>query len=182
MIAADRVAALLLAAGGSTRFGAADKLHADLAGRPLVTHAASTLSGLGFGALIAVCGSVTAPLLDGFDIVINDTPAQGQSRSIRLGVACALECDVDAVLVMLGDMPFVPASHLHALLAADGACVASARDGQAMPPALFSRAMALELLALEGDRGARALLAGAVLVPADGAMLADIDRPADLHR
>src|SRR5690606_18755490 len=74
MIVADRVAAVLLAAGQSTRFGAADKLHADLGGRPLVTHVAATLRQLGFGALIAVCGPTTAPMLDGFDIVRNDAP------------------------------------------------------------------------------------------------------------
>jgi len=180
MIAADRVAAVLLAAGQSTRFGAADKLHADLDGRPLVTHAATTLRAVGFGALIAVCGPATAPMLDGFDVVINDAPGEGQARSIRLGVAHALTCDVDAVLVALGDMPFVTEAHLRALLAADGDMAASALDGQAMPPALFSRAAAAHLLTLHGDQGARALLTAAVLVSGDVAMLADIDRPSDL--
>lgn len=182
MIAAERVAAVLLAAGGSARFGPEDKLHAELDGRPLVTHAAATIANFGFGARVAVCARATAPLLAGFDIVINDAPEQGQSHSIRLGVARALQCDVDAVLIMLGDMPFIPASHLRALLASDGAIIASSRDGQAMPPALFSRDAARELLALEGDCGARALLRGAVLVPGDAAMLADIDRPSDLRR
>lgn len=182
MIAADRAAAILLAAGGSTRFGPEDKLHAELDGRPLVTHAAAMISAFGFGARVAVCARATAPLLAGFDIVINDAPERGQSHSIRLGVARALECDVDAVLVMLGDMPFIPASHLRALLAADGAIIASSLGGQAMPPVLFSRDAASELLVLQGDRGARGLLRGAVLVPGDVAMLADIDRPSDLRR
>ncbi|MBY8823956.1 nucleotidyltransferase family protein [Sphingomonas colocasiae] len=182
MIAADRVAAILLAAGGSARFGPADKLHAELDGRPLVTHAAALIAGFGFGGLVAVCARTTVTLLPGFDIVINDASERGQSHSIRLGVAHALEQDVDAVLVMLGDMPFVPASHLRALLASDGAIIASSLDGQAMPPALFSRDAARALLALEGDRGARGLLRGAVLVPGDAAMLADIDRPSDLRR
>lgn len=180
MIAADRVAAVLLAAGQSARFGAADKLHADLAGRPVVTHAAETLRQLGFGALIGVCGPTIAPLLDGFDIVRNDAPGAGQSRSIRLGVARALACDVDAVLVVLGDMPFVTAAHLRALLAADGDMVASSRDGQTMPPALFLRDRAGALLELDGDRGAGPLLAGATRVVGDAAMLADVDRPTDL--
>jgi len=180
MIAADRVASVLLAAGASTRFGPADKLHADLRGRPLVMHAATTLRTIGFGALIAVCGPETVSLLDGFKIVVNDAPGEGQARSIRLGVAHALEHDVDAVLVALGDMPFVTATHLRALLAADGEMVASALDGQVMPPALFRRDRATALLALHGDRGAGSLLAGATLVGGDAAMLADIDLPSDL--
>ncbi len=180
MIAADRVAAVLLAAGASSRFGPANKLHADLGGRPLVTHAATTLRAVGFGGLIAVCGPATAPMLDGFDVVINDAPGEGQARSIRLGVAHALTFDVDAVLVALGDMPFVTEAHLRALLAADGDMAASALDGQAMPPALFSRTRAQALLGLEGGRGAGRLLADATLVPGDAALLADIDRPSDL--
>ena len=80
----------------------------------------------------------------------------------------------------LGDMPFVTEAHLRALLAADGDMAASALDGQAMPPALFSRTRAQALLGLEGDRGAGRLLADATLVPGDAALLADIDRPSDL--
>jgi len=180
MIAADRVAAVLLAAGASRRFGAADKLHADLEGRPLVMHAAATLRTMGFGALVAVCGPATAPLLDGFEVVINDMPDDGQARSVRLGVERALVHDVDAVLVALGDMPFVTPAHLHALLAADGDRVASSLDGQAMPPALFRRDRARALLGLDGDRGGGRLLTGATLVAGDAMLLADIDRPSDL--
>jgi len=55
-------------------------------------------------------------------------------------------------------------------------------DGQAMPPALFSRRAACDLLMLDGDTGARGLLRNAILVPGDAAMLADIDRPSDLPR
>jgi len=55
MIAAERVAALLLAAGESRRFGAANKLLAELRGQPLVRHIATRLAGLGFGARIAIC-------------------------------------------------------------------------------------------------------------------------------
>lgn len=180
MIAADRVAAILLAAGGSSRFGPADKLHAALDGRPLVTHAAATIAALGFGTAIAVCARETAPLLAGFDIVINDAPERGQSHSIRLGVARALARDVDAVLIALGDMPFVTAGHLRGLLAAKGAIVASSLAGLTMPPALFSRDAAVGLLALYGDTGARALLGNAVTVSGDAATLRDIDRPSDL--
>lgn len=182
MIAADRVAAILLAAGGSTRFGPEDKLNVQLGGRPLVMHAAATLADIGFGAVVAVCARATTPLFAGFDIVINDAPERGQAHSIQLGVANALERDVDAVLIALGDMPFITAAHLRRLLEWDGEMVASSLDGQAMPPALFSRRAACDLLMLDGDTGARGLLRNAILVPGDAAMLADIDRPSDLPR
>src|SRR3546814_5261068 len=55
MIAADRVAALLLAAGESRRFGSADKLAAPLGDRMLAAHAAQVIADGGFGASIAVC-------------------------------------------------------------------------------------------------------------------------------
>src|SRR3546814_1183356 len=57
MIEPEAVALILLAAGRSTRFGVADKLAAPLHGRPLVQHAANTLSPIPFGRHIAVCSS-----------------------------------------------------------------------------------------------------------------------------
>src|SRR3546814_17898790 len=57
MIEPEAVALILLAAGRSPRFGVADKLAAPLHGRPLVQHAATTLSPLTFGRHIAVCSS-----------------------------------------------------------------------------------------------------------------------------
>ena len=50
MIAAEHVAAVLLAAGESRRFGAANKLLADLRGQPLVLHIAARLARLGIAA------------------------------------------------------------------------------------------------------------------------------------
>lgn len=183
MIAAERVAAVLLAAGRSERFGATDKLMAAFDGKPLVAHAAGMLGAIGFGARMAVCGrsEESAALLGGlgFEIIVNDAPEAGQSRSIALGVTRALAGACDAVLICLGDMPGVTTGHVEALLDRfdPAEIIASSCDGQAMPPVLFSRERAGALLALDGDRGARGLLSGAALVPADANLLSDIDRP-----
>ena len=182
MTAPDRVAAVLLAAGSSQRFGPSNKLLAALDGRPMLSHVVNMLARFDFAARIAVAGEAVVPLLGGFDIVMNDDPARGLSHSLRIGAARALAHDVDAVLIVLGDMPFVDADHIRRLLTADGEIRASAADGVAMPPALFSRARTAGLATLTGDRGAHALLAGAVLVPADPETLRDIDTEADLPR
>lgn len=182
MIAAERVAVVLLAAGESRRFGPGDKLLAELDGKPLAAHAADTLAGIGFGSLIAVCSSdPVAALLAGrgFAVVRNDRPGEGQSRSIRLGVEAA--GDVDAVLIALADMPFVSAAQYRRLFAVHEEVTASSLVGVPMPPVLFGRARFGSLKALTSDHGAKALLGGAVLVEATAGELADIDTPAAIR-
>lgn len=188
MTRARRLAVILLAAGESRRYGASDKLLADLAGRPLARHIADRLAGLEPGALIAVCRDdrVAALLAEaGFTIVRNDAPARGLSHSLALGIA-ATPAGIEAALVCLADMPNVPTTHLRALIAAFDAerapVVASALADRPMPPAMFGRAHFAALRGLTGDRGARDLLRAAVHVPSSAEALADIDRPADLWR
>ncbi|HWW57528.1 MAG TPA: nucleotidyltransferase family protein [Sphingopyxis sp.] len=188
MIEAAEVAAILLAAGRSERFGS-DKLLAPLAGEPVALHAAKRLAGLDTRWRVAICREAS-PLAEqfaalGFDVLINPHPAQGLSSSLALGIAYAEANGARAALVALGDMPFVGPAHLSALLAAFDAgkapVVASAKGDTAMPPALFARAYFGRLREGEGDRGGRVLLAGATLVAADPDELADIDRPEDMR-
>ena len=188
MIEANRIAAILLAAGRSERFGS-DKLLALVRDEPVAVVAAKSLVAIEPGRLIAVCraGSDVAAILSdlGFEIVINPEPARGLSSSLALGIERADLSNVDAALVALGDMPFVGPQHIKSLLAAfdpaKAPIVASGRDGTAMPPALFARSHFEALRTIEGDRGGRALLAGALLVAGDPLELADIDRPEDLR-
>lgn len=185
----ERIAAVLLAAGRSRRFGARDKLAETLDGVPLALHAAQRIADLGVGTRIAVCAE-ESPLAGelarlGFAIQVNAEPERGLSRSLALGIAAAADSGAEAALVLLGDMPFVRTDHLRALLAGfdpgDAPVVASARDGIAMPPAIFARSLFDTLRESSGDRGGRALLGAARLVAAPAAELADIDRPADLR-
>ncbi len=189
MIDPDAVAAILLAAGRSRRFGAADKLLAPLHGMPVALHAAKAIAALAPACRIAICPDADGALArmlagEGFDIVANPDADCGLSESLRRGVAAARAGGEQAALLCLADMPFVRADHLAALLARfdpEGApIVASGRAGMPMPPALFARSRFSALEEARGDQGGRALLASAALVPAPAGQLDDIDRPTDM--
>jgi molybdenum cofactor cytidylyltransferase len=184
MIRSDRTALILLAAGLSTRFGVQDKLAERLHDLPLGLHAARTAAALPFAARIAVVGPQSRDFTAyGFAMLLNDDPAAGQARSIALGVGEAQHHEIDAVLILLADMPFVTTSHLRTLMdAADDSAsiVASATDSWSGPPTLFGSAHFTALQHLTGDRGARLLIKQARLVHASAAELADIDTKRDL--
>lgn len=183
------VAALLvLAAGLSQRFGASSKLMAPLRGKPLGLHVADTVAGAGFARKLVVCRQGDAALQAefagrGFEVVVNPDSGRGQASSLGLGVAALAQRNPQAILVCLADMPFVTVAHLEAVVGAlgDGVSVVASRlpGGQASPPAAFAPVHFDELTRLEGDKGARSLLAGAYLVEAPGEMLADFDTPGD---
>lgn len=184
MIAADRVAVILLAAGRSTRFGARDKLVAPLAGLPLGAHAARTLARLPFATKIVVTSNHALDFAAyGFTSVLNGDPNAGQAKSIRLGVARARFAGPEGILIALADMPFISVRHLQALLSQCGerAPVVASQAGQTRgPPALFAASLFDALEALSGDRGASVLLRDATLVAAPAWTLADVDTSDDL--
>lgn len=189
MIEAANVAAILLAAGTSQRFGAEDKLLAPLAGEPLALHAARRIVELAPGRRIAVCpddhGVLAQQLAaEGFEIVVNAHPERGLSQSLSWGIAAAALGPEVAALICLADMPFVSAGHLRNLLtrfdSSTTPAVASSNGDATMPPALFSRALFETLRSGEDDRGGKALLSDAALVRADAGELLDIDQPGDL--
>jgi molybdenum cofactor cytidylyltransferase len=181
---AEDCALVLLAAGLGRRFGG-DKLLADLHGRPVGLHAAETLAALPFATRIAVTGAGGPDYAAyGYHVVRNPAPDQGQAGSLRLGVRAARAAGALAVLVALADMPCVTAGHLRRLLDAggcDAALVASTDGARRTPPALFGRAWFDRLEGLEGDQGARTLLADAVAVTAHARDLVDVDTPAALR-
>lgn len=181
-IAAERVTAVLLAAGRGDRFGG-DKLALAFRGQPLGLHAAAMLAAIPFAAHIAVTGPSAVDLAaPGFDCRAAP-PGAPMSLSLKLGVAAAAELDCDACLIMLADMPLVPAAHIRALLAAhDGALTATLSGSTRMVPALISRAAFPLVATLTGDQGARALLRDAPGVAAPPAWLIDIDTPEDAAR
>jgi molybdenum cofactor cytidylyltransferase len=186
MIAAKDVVLVLLAAGRSRRFGVADKLEADLDGRPLGLHVVAALAAVPFRARLAVrsgCGlDFTA---HGYTDIHNERPERGMSGSVGLGVTDAKRMDAAAVLIVLADMPRVTAAHVRRLLEAGGssdAVVASSDGRELKPPALFGRDRFDALLGLTGDAGARGLIRGGRHILADPAELVDINTPDDLRR
>lgn len=188
MIAPSKVAAILLAAGESRRFGDEDKLAQRYRGKPLVAHAARILASFPFARHIAVVSSAPrADIPPRFTQICNPDPARGLGASLALGVGEALQGEgspISACLVMLGDMPLVPASHIQALLDVFDpeyplSRVATQLAERTIVPAIFGAGHFPALMSLDGDEGARALLRGAPGVPCDPALLRDFDRPED---
>ncbi len=183
--------AIVLAAGGSTRMGR-PKLALPVRGTPMIRLAAQAALSSQCREVVVVLGThadIYRPLLDGLDvrIVENPDPGEGLGSSIRLGVA-VVSPDAQGVIVLLADQPFVTSEVIDRLIdaaAAEGRrIVASAYHGTVGVPAFFHRALFLELLTLEGDRGARSIIESypkeGVALPLPEAVAADIDTSEDL--
>lgn len=179
----------LLAAGQSRRFGDSDKLSALLGEKMLGLHAAETVANMPFARKLVIgspkhdCAAQWSAL--GYRIIANEDAALGQATSVRLAAAHAIETGATALCIMLADMPFVTRDHVGRLIAAfeqsgSTRTVASARGGQPMPPAIFAADVLPSLITLEGDSGARRLLADARLIAGDDHLLIDIDTEEDL--
>jgi CTP:molybdopterin cytidylyltransferase MocA len=176
------VSLIVLGAGLSQRFGG-DKLSAELDGRAVALHLLDQTSGVAFAEKVVVARGQdwTAEYRSaGFRVVENSAPGLGLSSSLRLGLAA---CEGQNILICLADMPNVTAGHLQTLARVhDGRevrIVASRSPAFRGPPAILSRSE-FDRLPLEGDRGARDLLAEAQWVDVDPAVLADIDTPEHL--
>jgi molybdenum cofactor cytidylyltransferase len=190
MASAERIAAVLLAAGAGSRFGG-NKLEANFRGAMLGTWAALTMTGMAFRWTFAVHDPANAKLAAalhamGLTLIANDDPKRGLSSSLACAVDAAQATDAEALMILLADMPQVTAEHFTALIAArtanPDAIIASESAGIPMPPAIFPRSSWPQLIAGQGDTGARAFLHNAVRVSADPAMMIDIDTVADLER
>lgn len=181
-------AAVVLAAGGGTRFaGDAHKLLAPLRGRPVVVHAVSAALDAALDQVLVVVGAVElgGVLPEGVTVVHNDGWAQGQATSVRAGLDAAEQHGHTAVVVGLGDQPFVTADSWRAVAAATDRPIAVATyDGRRRNPVRLAREV-WDLVESTGDEGARALmrrrpdLVGEV--PCQGTA-ADIDTVEDLEQ
>jgi len=190
------VAAVLLAAGASTRFGTENKLVAEINGRPLVRATADAVLGAGIAEVVVVTGSepgLVERALDGLSIrfMHNAGWQDGMGSSIATGVA-ALRDTADAAFIVPGDMPLLTVGLLRSLIAAferhGGAPIVypTTPDGAQRNPVLWPSRLFPELCALSGPAGAKALLrpllAESVTVACDPAIFVDVDTQADLMR
>lgn len=186
MIAPDRVVLALLAAGQSTRFGAADKLAAELGGMPLALHAVRALAGIGFAARVAITsGTAVDFATHGYRVVTNPSPEAGLSGSVRLAAEAAREAGAAALLIVLADMPCITPALIAGLLgAAEGPAdvIAASNGTRASPPALFGAGRFAELASTTGDKGGRALIAAGRHIVTSTTELADVDTHDDLAR
>ena len=148
-----RVAALILAAGTSSRMGGQNKLLRIVDGLPLVRHAVDAALASRCTQVLVVTGceadSVESTLdLDRVSIVRNPDYARGMSTSLRCGLA-ALPADTAAVLVLLADMPRVAAAHIDRIVGvfdpARPAIVVPTCQGRRGNPVLWPRRFFAEL-------------------------------------
>jgi molybdenum cofactor cytidylyltransferase len=186
-----QVAAIVLAAGGSERMGQPKQL-LPIGGRPMVRHMTECVAAAGLAQVVVVTGAhseAVAATLAGLpvDIVVNESWAEGMSSSMRAGLR-ALRPEIQAALLVLGDQPALTTDLLQLLVAryrATGApIVAPFYRGQRGNPVLFDRVLFPELLAAEGDRGGRLLIARQKeqvewVEVDDPAVIMDIDSPDD---
>jgi CTP:molybdopterin cytidylyltransferase MocA len=164
-----RVAAVVLAAGSSTRLGT-PKQDIVFEGETLVERAERLAR--------AVADDVIVVTPD-----LNRDAAEGIASSIRVGVRLA--GDNARILIMLCDQPLITIEHLRNLIAIDAPIVATGYAGIDGVPAVFAPSFASELLALRGDSGARAIIEAhrdvTRVVPFEDAAV-DIDSDEDLRK
>jgi molybdenum cofactor cytidylyltransferase len=190
-----QVPAIILAAGRSTRMGGPNKLLAELGGKPLVRLVAEQALASKAKGVIVVTGhqaELVEKALAGLDVkfVRNPDFAQGLASSVKAGVA-AVPDGADGAVICLGDMPMISAALIDRLIEAfapdRGNLIAvPVSDGRRGNPVLWSRRFFNELMTLDGDIGARHLIAkhteAVAEVPVEGfGAFLDIDTPQALE-
>jgi CTP:molybdopterin cytidylyltransferase MocA len=182
------IGGLILAAGEGRRFGGTKQL-APLRGRPLLEYALEAVSGV--APRVVVLGHAADQILARVDLhgaspVVCDAWADGQSASLRCGLA-ALGA-VDAVVVTLGDQPFITAEVIEAALELAGAghdAVRAVYDGAPGHPVVLGRRLLDRVDELEGDAGFGRLLEDADVKRFEASHLCDptdIDTREELAR
>ncbi len=180
------ILAVVLAAGGGTRFhGATHKLLAPLRGRPVLQHAIEHAHDAALDETVVITGAVeigSVSLPEGVVALHNARWALGQATSLQVAVRHARRNGHSAMVVGLGDQPFVPAEAWQLVAHAAGLLAVAVFDGQRTPPVKIDATLWADL-PTSGDEGARVLLRGrpdlVVPVACPGSPV-DIDTAEDL--
>jgi molybdopterin-guanine dinucleotide biosynthesis protein A len=194
MTGEERVAAIVLAGGRSSRFGR-DKLAEPVRGRPLVRHAIDAVRAVADEVLVVVAPGTDPAVTEGVRIVHDERAFEGPLAGVAAGLSAT---DAEIVVILAGDMPTVVPGVLRRLVAcltttaADAAVLVVGEDRPPIPMAVrrsAASAVAATLLT-SGERRLRALpealQAAGISEPAwreddpGGISLLDIDTPADL--
>ncbi len=189
-----KIAAIVLAAGRSSRMAPRNKLLEPVEDKAIVARAAEAAIASGADPVIVVTGFDAARIEEALrdlklSFVHNPAFEQGLSTSLRFGLR-ALPPDSAGAMILLGDMPAVYAPVLRALMAAftgaDAICVPM-HQGRRGNPILWGATYFAEMMTLTGDVGAKPLLARhahrVIEVPvASSGIFADVDTADDLAR
>jgi molybdenum cofactor cytidylyltransferase len=188
----ERVAGVILAAGGAQRMGQPKQVliwH----GQPLVRHVARAALEGGLDPVVVVTGNAAEQVraaVEGLPILVANNPEwqAGQSSSVKIGLH-ALPAETGAAVFLLADQPQTPAGLIASLVETHAGTlsplVAPLVQGQRANPVLLDRVTFSDLFSLSGDQGGRALFARYPVqwVPwHDSSILEDIDTPEDYQR
>jgi CTP:molybdopterin cytidylyltransferase MocA len=182
-------AAVVLAAGSSSRMPGSQKLLLEFDGRPMVRHAVEAAADGGCHQVVVVYSSddVKEAVEGAAEAVFNPDAHTGMASSLKAGLR-ALRPEIQAAVVLLGDQPLVGSRTVAALLRSwrrEGsrpAVAVSKKGTDWTPPVVLARELWEAIYQLEGDAGARQILDGHPelldMVPAPGRP-DDIDTPED---
>jgi molybdenum cofactor cytidylyltransferase len=188
----ERTAGIILAAGGSSRFGKPKQLLL-WKGQAMIRHVAITALQAGLNPVVVVIGASAAevePVIEDLPlrIVNNTTWEDGSSTSIKKGIG-SLTTYTGGVVFLQADQPQIPASLIKKLLEAHqtnlSPIIAPQINGQRGNPVLFDRSSYSKLLGLEGDMGGRTLFAHYAVQWVnwpDPRVLIDVDTPEDYKK
>lgn len=183
-----KIAAVLMAAGASSRFGEC-KLIKKFASRPMFEYALDALPCDKLCAVAVVSGRaeiLAAAEARGFIPVLNDRPEDGPPRTIRLGMEAV--GDADGIMFMVADQPLLRresvAGEIDFFAKNANSIVAMGHGERRGNPVIFPREFFDELKALRGERGGGAVMAAhreriMLYQLENGAELMDIDTASD---
>jgi molybdenum cofactor cytidylyltransferase len=188
------VAAVVLAAGSATRMGQFKQL-LPVGGLPMVRRVTEAVCAAGLAQVVVVTGARAGDVQEVLvglpvDMVVNEAWAGGLSTSVRAGLQ-ALRPDIRASLMVLADQPALTPGLLRALVArfraTEAPLVVPCYQGRRGNPVLVARSLFAELMAVEGDRAGRVLLARhenelQLLEVGDPAVIADVDTPEEYDK
>jgi molybdenum cofactor cytidylyltransferase len=188
-----QVAAVVLAAGGGSRFvasgGAGHKLLAEVGGTPVVVRAVDSALEAEVGPVWVIQGACDlVDVLGDRPVRLLDNPrwTDGMASSLQVAIAAAREAGLDAIVVGLGDQPAVPPAAWRDVV--DNGLstpIAAASFGGRHGPPVRLGAEVWDLLPVTGDEGARTLLRerpGLVTEVPCGGDPRDVDTVEDLDR
>jgi molybdenum cofactor cytidylyltransferase len=184
--------AVVLAAGQASRYGSTKQL-ALFDGESLIARAVRSAERICGPQSLLVTGndwqnvaSACEPL-HGF-MLHNPHYRDGMATSLKQGIRSIRDV-ADGVLLMLADQPLVNIEHLQALVdawqASPNSICASGYANTQGPPVIFPERLFADLMGLQGDRGARAVIDAnsdqVNTIQCEDAAI-DIDTPDDLKR
>jgi molybdenum cofactor cytidylyltransferase len=161
----QKVAAIILAAGGSSRLGRPKQL-LDWFGKTFVNQLIDMALETGLDPVVIVTGAYGEEIeqsIHNDDVIVaqNVNWKDGQSSSMQVGVKALNENEIDSLIIFLCDQPQVPGELIEKMIKESQKdeldIVATSVGGKICPPTLFKTRCIEGLLGLQGDQGGRAL-------------------------